>query len=75
MIEIIYKEFNKGQRTASRALIEDVINSSSYRYELAAKHRVSNNKIADIRRYIKELRKGESFVFRGVTDYIYRFNQ
>jgi len=72
VFDIVHAEFNKCRRTATKALINDVMNSNLSRPELAKKHRVSNNKIADIRRYIKELKKGQSFAYRGVAGYVYR---
>ena len=73
LFDIVYSEFNKGQRTATKNLVNDVINKEGCREYLVKKHRVSSNKVADMRKFIIHLNKGVDFAFRGVTDYVYRY--
>ena len=74
ILNIVHKEFNKGQRKARKSLIQDIIKGNDSREALSKNHRVSSNKIADIRRFIIELNKGENFKFLGVSGYRYEFN-
>lgn len=79
ILRIVHKEFNKGQRKATRALINDVIANVNCtaskkifsQVELSKKHRVSSNKLSDLTKYIKILKQGASGKFLGVTGYTY----
>jgi len=45
------------------------------RNAICKKFRVCSNKITDMVRYIKAIKKGEDAVFIGVSGYTYRFNK
>ena len=74
-----HKEFNKGQRTATKKLIQSVIDNMDKTGEkpmnrdaICKKHRVCSNKITDLLKYITALKSGESKPIRGCTGYTYQ---
>jgi len=72
IFSIAHKEFNEGNRSATKALVKDVISVNFSRNTLVRVHRVSSNKITDMCKFIRELNKGLNFEFRGVSGYTYR---